>query len=132
MSSSLPQQHTSKGLLGSSLIVASMTMLSRVLGLVRDIVIASMFGAGSHADAFFVALKFLTFYAACLPKAGRIGRLSALMKLKVRSMVTFLMDTSLYQDQRLQTTFTSNFPAQPCLYKPSFLLKDQVDLSQRT
>ncbi|MBT6078271.1 MAG: murein biosynthesis integral membrane protein MurJ, partial [Oceanospirillaceae bacterium] len=61
MSSSLPQQHTSKGLLGSSLIVASMTMLSRVLGLVRDIVIASMFGAGSHADAFFVAFKIPNF-----------------------------------------------------------------------
>ena len=61
MSSSLPQQHTSQGLLGSSLIVASMTMLSRVLGLVRDIVIASMFGAGSHADAFFVAFKIPNF-----------------------------------------------------------------------
>jgi len=51
----------SKGLLGSSLIVASMTMLSRVLGLVRDVVIATMFGAGSHADAFFVAFKIPNF-----------------------------------------------------------------------
>ena len=50
-----------KGLLGSSLIVASMTMLSRILGLVRDVVIATLFGAGSHADAFFVAFKIPNF-----------------------------------------------------------------------
>ena len=61
MSSSLPQKKASKGLLGSSLIVASMTMLSRVLGLLRDIVIATMFGASSHADAFFVAFKIPNF-----------------------------------------------------------------------
>ena len=50
-----------KGLLGSSLIVASMTMLSRILGLVRDVVIATFFGAGSQADAFFVAFKIPNF-----------------------------------------------------------------------
>jgi putative peptidoglycan lipid II flippase len=55
-----PAQNT-KGLLGSSLIVASMTMLSRVLGLARDVVIATLFGAGSHADAFFVAFKIPNF-----------------------------------------------------------------------
>ena len=32
-------------------------MLSRVLGLVRDVVIATVFGAGNAADAFFVAFK---------------------------------------------------------------------------
>lgn len=59
MSSSSPSSRPSpnlskdtKGLLGSSLIVASMTMLSRILGLARDVVIATIFGAGSHADAF--------------------------------------------------------------------------------
>ena len=50
-----------KGLLGSSIIVASMTMLSRILGLVRDVVIATLFGAGSQADAFFVAFKIPNF-----------------------------------------------------------------------
>ncbi|MGB2248743.1 MAG: murein biosynthesis integral membrane protein MurJ [Alcanivorax sediminis] len=45
------------GLLASTLVVASMTMLSRVLGLVRDVVIARMLGASAGADAFFVALK---------------------------------------------------------------------------
>ncbi|MCG8317625.1 MAG: murein biosynthesis integral membrane protein MurJ [Pseudomonadales bacterium] len=39
-----------------------MTMLSRVLGLVRDITIANFFGAGSGADAFFVAFKIPNFF----------------------------------------------------------------------
>ena len=34
-----------------------MTMLSRVMGLVRDVVIARLIGAGGYADAFFVAFK---------------------------------------------------------------------------
>ncbi len=38
-----------------------MTMLSRVLGLARDMVIARYFGAGEAADAFFVAFKIPNF-----------------------------------------------------------------------
>ncbi|MGB0283283.1 MAG: murein biosynthesis integral membrane protein MurJ [Neptuniibacter sp.] len=38
-----------------------MTMLSRVLGLIRDVVVASYFGASSSADAFFVAFKIPNF-----------------------------------------------------------------------
>ncbi|MBB1487958.1 murein biosynthesis integral membrane protein MurJ [Oceanospirillum sediminis] len=49
------------GLLRSGLIVSVMTMLSRVLGLARDVVIALLFGAGSGADAFFVAFKIPNF-----------------------------------------------------------------------
>ena len=49
------------GLLQSSLVVSSMTMLSRVLGLVRDIVIATWFGAAANTDAFFVAFKIPNF-----------------------------------------------------------------------
>ncbi|XOZ33455.1 murein biosynthesis integral membrane protein MurJ [Halomonadaceae bacterium KBTZ08] len=49
------------GLLGSSSIFAVFTMLSRVLGLARDIVIARYFGAGPDADAFFVAFKIPNF-----------------------------------------------------------------------
>jgi putative peptidoglycan lipid II flippase len=49
------------GLLKSSLVVAVMTMLSRILGLVRDVVIALYFGAGASADAFFVAFKIPNF-----------------------------------------------------------------------
>ncbi len=47
----------SGGLLASTLVVASMTLLSRVLGLVRDVVVAGLLGASAGADAFFVALK---------------------------------------------------------------------------
>lgn len=50
-----------RGLLRSSLIVSVMTMLSRVLGLVRDVVIATLAGATAHADAFFVAFKIPNF-----------------------------------------------------------------------
>ncbi|MCG2581428.1 MAG: murein biosynthesis integral membrane protein MurJ [Marinobacter sp.] len=49
------------GLLRSSGLVGVMTMLSRVLGLVRDMVIARYFGAGASADAFFVAFKIPNF-----------------------------------------------------------------------
>ena len=51
----------SPGLLRSSAVVGSMTMLSRVLGLVRDIVIAGFVGASANADAFFVAFKIPNF-----------------------------------------------------------------------
>ena len=44
-------------LLRSSAVVAVMTMLSRVLGLVRDVVIAALAGATANADAFFIAFK---------------------------------------------------------------------------
>ena len=37
--------------------VSSMTLLSRILGFVRDAVIARVFGAGLMTDAFFVAFK---------------------------------------------------------------------------
>ncbi len=50
----------SAGLLKSSSIVSAMTLLSRVLGLARDIFVASYFGA--RADAFFVAFKIPNFF----------------------------------------------------------------------
>jgi len=46
-----------RGLLKSAAVVSSMTLLSRILGLVRDVVFARFFGAGLVMDAFFVALK---------------------------------------------------------------------------
>lgn len=49
------------GLLRSGALVSLMTLLSRVLGLMRDIVIAGLFGAGAGADAFFVAFKIPNF-----------------------------------------------------------------------
>lgn len=49
------------GLMKSSAVVATMTMLSRVLGLLRDVVIANFVGATAAADAFFVAFKIPNF-----------------------------------------------------------------------
>ena len=37
--------------------VSSMTMVSRILGLIRDVIIARVFGAGLATDAFFVAFR---------------------------------------------------------------------------
>ncbi len=48
-------------LLRSSAVVGSMTMLSRVLGLARDVVFARYIGAEGAADAFFVAFKIPNF-----------------------------------------------------------------------
>ena len=44
-------------LLKSTAIIASLTLLSRLLGLIRDILIASYLGAGAVSDAFFTAFK---------------------------------------------------------------------------
>ncbi|MEH6587735.1 MAG: murein biosynthesis integral membrane protein MurJ [Halioglobus sp.] len=54
-------EKTKPGLLRSSALVGSMTMISRVLGLVRDVVIAAFIGASANADAFFVAFKIPNF-----------------------------------------------------------------------
>ncbi|HCC82455.1 MULTISPECIES: murein biosynthesis integral membrane protein MurJ [unclassified Methylophaga] len=48
-------------LLKSTLVVSLMTFLSRILGFVRDIVIARLLGAGMGADVFFVAFKIPNF-----------------------------------------------------------------------
>lgn len=48
-------------LIKSTVSVGSMTLLSRILGLTRDIVIARFFSASDAADAFFVAFKIPNF-----------------------------------------------------------------------
>ncbi len=48
-------------LLHSGVIVSTMTMLSRLLGLARDVVFAHTLGAQAGADAFFVAFKIPNF-----------------------------------------------------------------------
>ena len=48
-------------LLKSGFIVSIMTLLSRVLGLVRDVVVANLMGAGASADVFFFANKIPNF-----------------------------------------------------------------------
>ncbi|MDG2951962.1 murein biosynthesis integral membrane protein MurJ [Exercitatus varius] len=51
----------SKRLLKSSLLVSIMTLLSRVLGLIRDVVIANIIGAGVAADVFLFANRIPNF-----------------------------------------------------------------------
>ncbi len=51
----------SKKLIKSTAIVSAMTILSRVLGFIRDIVLAQVFGAKAATDAFFVAFKIPNF-----------------------------------------------------------------------
>src|SRR5699024_8405941 len=45
----------------STMVVSSMTMLSRILGLERDMVLMGVFGAGGLMDAFLVAFKIPNF-----------------------------------------------------------------------
>ena len=49
-------------LFGAIATVGGYTMVSRILGFVRDILIAGILGAGPVADAFFVAFKLPNFF----------------------------------------------------------------------
>jgi len=51
----------SKKLFKSGIIVSSMTLLSRILGLIRDVVIANIIGAGAAADVFLFANRIPNF-----------------------------------------------------------------------
>lgn len=51
----------SKRLLKSGIIVSGMTLLSRVLGLIRDVVIANILGAGAASDVFLFANRIPNF-----------------------------------------------------------------------
>lgn len=46
----------------STAIVSGMTLISRVLGYLRDMVLAVTFGAGANTDAFFVAFRIPNFF----------------------------------------------------------------------
>ena len=49
-------------------IVGSATLLSRIFGFIRDVVIAWFFGAGLVSDAFFVAFRIPNLLRRLLPK----------------------------------------------------------------
>lgn len=49
------------GLLASAMVVSVMTLLSRVMGLVRDVVLARFLGVSAGTDAFFVAFRIPNF-----------------------------------------------------------------------
>jgi putative peptidoglycan lipid II flippase len=58
----IAQQKKDHGLLRSSGVVGFFTMLSRFLGLARDVVFARIIGAEALADVFFVAFKIPNFF----------------------------------------------------------------------
>ena len=60
----------SRQLLKSTMVVSGMTFLSRVFGLVRDIVIARYFGAGVAVDAFIVAFRIPNFLRRLFAEGG--------------------------------------------------------------
>src|SRR3989344_3389868 len=51
------QQDSKGGIIKSTTLISLGTLSSRVLGFVRDIIIAKLLGTASHADAFFVAFR---------------------------------------------------------------------------
>lgn len=51
----------SKALFKSTSVVASMTLVSRILGFIRDIIVARIFGATAAVDAFYIAFKIPNF-----------------------------------------------------------------------
>jgi len=55
-------QRRGGGLVGAAFTVGGFTMLSRVTGFARDMLIAAFLGAGVGADAFFVAFKLPNFF----------------------------------------------------------------------
>ena len=56
-----PSMNTSK-ILRSVFSTSAGTLVSRILGLARDVVLASVFGAGASADTFFVAFRIPNFF----------------------------------------------------------------------
>ncbi|MDF1628994.1 MAG: murein biosynthesis integral membrane protein MurJ [Alcanivoracaceae bacterium] len=54
-------QNKKGGLMASTVVVSGMTMLSRVLGLIRDVVLARYLGVSAGTDAFFVAFRIPNF-----------------------------------------------------------------------
>lgn len=70
-------------LLKSLAAVSSITMISRVLGFVRDTILARIFGAGVATDAFFIAFKLPNLLRRIFAE-GRFPRLSCRFWLNTR------------------------------------------------
>ena len=56
------QEPPQRALRKASLLIAVLTTVSRIAGLIRDEVIASVFGASGTADAFFIAFRIPNFF----------------------------------------------------------------------
>ena len=61
----------------SGLVVSAMTMISRVMGLVRDVVVATFLGAGNGSDAFFVAFRFPNLFRRLFGEGATIVHVNA-------------------------------------------------------
>jgi putative peptidoglycan lipid II flippase len=61
MSAEQGAEQKKSGLMASTLVVSSMTLLSRILGLIRDVVLARYLGVSAGTDAFFVAFRIPNF-----------------------------------------------------------------------
>lgn len=59
-----------KRLFKSTLVVSAMTFISRVFGLLRDVVIATLFGPGAGVDAFIVAFRIPNFLRRLFAEGG--------------------------------------------------------------
>ncbi len=79
-------------------IVSIGTLLSRILGFVRDMVIASFFGTSTYTDAFFVAFRIPNLFRRFLGEgaltASFIPVLSGFLKEKGKSSLKEVMDSS--------------------------------------
>jgi putative peptidoglycan lipid II flippase len=60
----------SKQLVKSTSLVGSMTLISRILGFVRDMLVAQVFGASAGYDAFLVAFKLPNFFRGLLAEGA--------------------------------------------------------------
>jgi len=60
----------SKQLAKSTSLVGSMTLISRIVGFVRDMLVAQYFGAGAQYDAFLVAFKLPNFFRSLLAEGA--------------------------------------------------------------
>ena len=55
--SSSPPPHDTRSITGAASLIGVATFTSRILGFIRDIVLAQLFGASASADAFYVAYR---------------------------------------------------------------------------
>lgn len=79
----------SKGLFRSGMIVSAMTMISRILGLVRDAVVANLLGASAAADVFYLLTVFPIFYDVYLQR-GLLLRLLCLYLAKLKNTMVMI------------------------------------------
>ncbi len=74
-------------LLRSAATVGGTTFLSRILGFVRDMMVASAIGTGPIADAFFVAFRFPNMFRSIFAQEATSALLFALLALTILAMV---------------------------------------------